>query len=174
MFGGNFQRQRKHHWCSMILALRLFAVMLARGAPAYVKLYFKVELIQVQLCRFMLKHCVSGSFPQRPKDQWMGSASFYFILLGVSFKQNESMWVVSYICIMFSCSQSNFYHLWYKGKVPVFCTVSNFAHDSSNLQDLTHKINETSSFIRIPFLYHDREFFIIHKIKGKICIWDQD
>lgn len=35
--------------------------------------YCKVELIQVQLCRFMLKHCVrqflSGSFPQSPKDQ---------------------------------------------------------------------------------------------------------
>lgn len=60
---------RKLHWCSMILPLRLFAVMLARDAPAYGKLYFKVELIQVQLCRFMLKHCVSGSFPQRPKDQ---------------------------------------------------------------------------------------------------------
>lgn len=56
----------------MILTLRLFAVMLEKGAPAYGKLYFKVELIQVQLRHFMLKLCVSqflsGNFPQNPKD----------------------------------------------------------------------------------------------------------
>lgn len=67
----------------MILTLRLFAVMLERGAPAYGKLYFKVELIQVQLRHFMLKLCVSqflsGNFSSESKRpvNWVCIILFY-------------------------------------------------------------------------------------------------